>query len=244
MSIKLMSLVWDDHTGELNGIEKAILVKLADHSSDDGMRIFPSLDKLSLDTGFNRRTIIRHLKTLEDKKRIKIIKRKKGVINISNSYKINVDLLQKYAAKSSVDKMPKASVYETLGVVSNRHGGSVCESPDPSIKPILYNLNDPNTRARKANTSVDKPKKKGASVGITQDHCPETRQSIVRKPEPLALIKQIEKEKLSQTPEMRAIGEQSLKAVKSILPKAINDSNRIGSRGRVKRVVNDKFEAL
>jgi DNA-binding transcriptional regulator YhcF (GntR family) len=139
--MKLMTLVWEDHTGELTGIEKAILLKLADHSSEDGRRIFPSLDTVSNHTGFSRSTVIRTLKTLEEKKRIRRTKRRKGIAYMSNSYIINVNLLHKKAEISRVDKLKKGSVRETLGVVSERHQGSVRETPDPSHDPSLRNNN-------------------------------------------------------------------------------------------------------
>ncbi len=104
MSIKLMSLIWEDHTGELTGIEKAILLKLADHSSEDGMRIYPSFETLALNTGFGLRTIARNIKSLQDKGRIRRIRRRKKGVQTSNCYRINIKILEEKSKKSDVDK--------------------------------------------------------------------------------------------------------------------------------------------
>ena len=65
-----MTLIWQDHTGELTGIEKAVLLKMADHAADNGTQIFPSIKTLALDTGFSEKTVRRAINTLIEKKRL------------------------------------------------------------------------------------------------------------------------------------------------------------------------------
>lgn len=68
MSIKLMNLIWSDNTGRLNGIETAILLKMADHAADDGSSIYPSLTTLCKTTKFSKSAVTRSIKSLIDKR--------------------------------------------------------------------------------------------------------------------------------------------------------------------------------
>lgn len=130
MSIKLMAMVWDDHSGNLTGIEKSILLRLADFAADNGTQIFPSLTTISQDTSHSRSTVIRTLQALESKKYIKKTNRQKNVTNITNLYRIDID------------KLKKGSITVTPGVVSHRHQGSVTVTPDPSIDPSHRSINN------------------------------------------------------------------------------------------------------
>ena len=146
MSIKVMSSIWDDHSGLLTGIEKAILLRLADFGSDSGVDIWPGKSKLSKDTGFSPETIKRVLRSLSNKKIISIKHRKKDVtndINDTNLYTINVDLFDKnkpgdpkpiVGVGSVRPRVTVGSIRPPGGVCETLQGG-VCETPDP----LLYN---------------------------------------------------------------------------------------------------------
>ena len=56
-----MSQVWES---ALPPSEKYVLLALADHSRDDGTRIYPSVKTVCRKTGFSRRTVQRHINTL------------------------------------------------------------------------------------------------------------------------------------------------------------------------------------
>lgn len=66
MSIKVMTAVWELEEG-LTGIEKAILLKLADYGSNSGHSIYPGLRTLERKTSFHRNTIIKSIKSLQQK---------------------------------------------------------------------------------------------------------------------------------------------------------------------------------
>lgn len=86
MSIKLMNLVWEADNSNLSGIEKAILLRMADFAADDGTSIYPSIGRLEKDTGFKARSIKYSIADLE-KKNILVIVRSYGLLN---HYFINV----------------------------------------------------------------------------------------------------------------------------------------------------------
>lgn len=67
MSNYVMNLIWADESGRLNGTEKAILIKLADHGNDEGLNIHPSIEQLVRSTGFGKTTVVKTLKSLSDK---------------------------------------------------------------------------------------------------------------------------------------------------------------------------------
>lgn len=89
MSNKLMTLVWSNQTENLSLTEVAILVKLADISSDDGTGIWPSISTIAQATKAARRTVIKTLKALGGKgyliKRSRFIKGNQT----SNEYFLN-----------------------------------------------------------------------------------------------------------------------------------------------------------
>lgn len=131
MSIKLMSLIWEDHTGELTGIEKTVLIKMADHAADNGTQIFPSVRRISLDTGFCETAIKDAIKGLVAKKRISKTVRSKKLHHITNLYRIHVAVLEEAANRkkqSKVDK-PVDNAGITEGVGRQTTGGLGARRP-------------------------------------------------------------------------------------------------------------------
>lgn len=124
MAITPMALVWANRT--LSGIQKAILLKLADHGNDQGESIFPSITALSETTGFHRSTVLR---TIEDLVELGILKKKKrrkadGTYT-SNNYKIVLSKLSTNPVDNPVvkkapsrTKRPGGSSRERQGVVA------------------------------------------------------------------------------------------------------------------------------
>jgi hypothetical protein len=105
MSIKLMSLIWEDHTKQLTNPEKSVMTRLADFASDSGESIFPSLNRLADDLSLSRRGVIKIIDSLIEKGYIsKLNRTKENGSNKSNLYTINVEKLESNVDKS-VDKM-------------------------------------------------------------------------------------------------------------------------------------------
>lgn len=133
MSIKLMSLVWQDHTGNLSGIEKAVLLRMADFAADNGTQIFPSVTRIALDTGFSDKSIRRAINSLVEKKYISKTIRSRKTVHISNLYRINTATLSKAVNKPVDNPCIKegGGVTQTPGVGSQRPEGGVTETRDP-----------------------------------------------------------------------------------------------------------------
>ncbi|HEX9888037.1 MAG TPA: helix-turn-helix domain-containing protein, partial [Nitriliruptorales bacterium] len=64
MSIKVMAHVWEL---DLPQREKFVLLALADHADDHGRDVFPSVAHLAWKTGYDRRSIQRIIRALEDR---------------------------------------------------------------------------------------------------------------------------------------------------------------------------------
>jgi DNA-binding transcriptional ArsR family regulator len=58
--------------GDLNDPEFRVLFRLCWHANQTTGEIYPSIDKLATGTGMHKRTVMRHLKALEDKKYIEV----------------------------------------------------------------------------------------------------------------------------------------------------------------------------
>jgi DNA-binding PadR family transcriptional regulator len=186
VSIKLMSLIWEENNGFLNGIEKAILIRLADFGSDNGKDIFPGKNRLTLDTGFSISTVKRTLSDLEAKKIITITTRKENDKNITNLYSIDVELLKKLAELKTVDKSKVGGSDRTQGRVTVNPGGRVRVNPDP-----LHNNHYINNNSKPKIKSVDKSQtissEKESSVVVILDKelealklCEQDRVNIIR----------------------------------------------------------------
>ncbi len=105
MSIRLMSLVWQDHTGTLTGIEKAVLLRMADFAADNGTQIFPTIKRIAADIGFSETAVKDAIKNLVKKKYISKTIRTSKAVHISNLYRINTTTLN----NATVDKPVKKS---------------------------------------------------------------------------------------------------------------------------------------
>lgn len=91
MSIKNMNLVWNlDKTG-LTGTHVSILVRLASLGNDDGDSIYPSYNRIALDIGISRQSVIENINQLELKN---FISKSSSNNGSTNQYKMNVPLLE------------------------------------------------------------------------------------------------------------------------------------------------------
>src|SRR5437899_3034472 len=65
MSVKVMALVWDAHQQLKRPTATFVMLVLADHASDDGTGIWPSVDRLAPRTRLSTRHVQRTLRCLE-----------------------------------------------------------------------------------------------------------------------------------------------------------------------------------
>lgn len=95
MSIHLMSLVWEVKFP--THVQKLVMLKLADHSSDDGESIFPAVATLAYQIGCDERSVQRATKAIEGCGLIRKVHHGGRGAKDTNRYEIDVDLLIKLA---------------------------------------------------------------------------------------------------------------------------------------------------
>ena len=134
MSIKVMCLIWKDHTGLLTGIEKSVLLRLADFAADDGSSIYPGYSRLVKDTGFSARTIQNTMNSLIGKGIIKKVRKEDPKTHRAAVFFINVDRIGRDAPEEEVHP----TAYDTPGAGDAR-GGGAGDALQPSLKTIIKN---------------------------------------------------------------------------------------------------------
>src|SRR4028119_1001522 len=92
MSIKLMNQVWEL---DLSHDKQNILIAMADHANDDGVNCFPGVDYLAWKCGYDRRSIQRILRLLEDDGLISPLAFPEGGRGHATEYKIDVTRAKK-----------------------------------------------------------------------------------------------------------------------------------------------------
>lgn len=141
MSIKLMSLVWDN--GPNDATQRFVLLALADRANDQGGSCYPSILELSKKCAMSQRTVIRAIDALVEGEFL-VRKRHKSR---SNSYTIIVDRLRPSELVSDnlspivSDKLSHREVTDWHMVsdnlspqyVTDCHVTSDTVSPDPSV---------------------------------------------------------------------------------------------------------------
>ena len=100
----------------LKANEKLVAWALQEYADKQG-KCFPSLQRIADDIGISKSTVIRSLKVLEQKGFLKRQYRK----DQSNVYELDY----------SVDKYEISRCQRDTGVVSERHWGGVCVTPEP-----------------------------------------------------------------------------------------------------------------
>ena len=135
MSIYLMSVVW---TLDLPRHVVFFLLTLADHASDDGTNIYPSIRYLSWKTGYSERQIQRLLKILLQEGILRILV--EATHDFPNHYQMNLEFCKK---KLPFDRGDKKSPHirgdkQFRQVVTNVVGrGDTIPSPKPPIETSL-----------------------------------------------------------------------------------------------------------
>lgn len=147
MSIKLMDQVFKNETLDAN--KKLIMLALADNANDEGF-CYPSINTIVKKTSLSNKTVIKHIKELEEKELLLSKKRnsklnEKGggrlstiyiVFPLENIQKLDEDLLRKFDLKrgQSVEATPPSQSVTSPLVLG---GQSVEATPKPS--PSLFN---------------------------------------------------------------------------------------------------------
>lgn len=156
MSFRLAVEAFDAKVG--NPLRKLVLLKLADQANDEGL-CWPSYETVAKACEVDRRSVIRHIKKLEEDGflRVEKVYDKEAKKNKSNRYHLTVSNGVK---KSLVTESHHPSDRESLLGSVTESPPSVTESPKPineSInKPINESINESRT-TKKKKVAVEKP---------------------------------------------------------------------------------------
>lgn len=151
MSFRLAVEAFDAKVG--NPLRKLVLLKLADQANDDGL-CWPSYETVAKACEVDRRSVIRHIKKLEEDGflRIERVYDKKAKKNKSNRYHLTISngdikSLVTESHHPSDRELPPGSVTESLG--------SVTKSPKPISEPInIQPINESNTNVNEVINSI------------------------------------------------------------------------------------------
>jgi hypothetical protein len=97
MSFKLYELVWGIKPGFLTVTEKFVLVRLAGFANEDGSSVYPSIKRVSEETGASISAVQRAIKALLHKNVLFLVK--SFTSRKPNSYQIDIGLLKHLAEK-------------------------------------------------------------------------------------------------------------------------------------------------
>lgn len=92
MSIKVMTAVFDRYPN--GGGEMLLALALADHASDDGTRVFPSVQALSEKTRQSERTVQYQLRRMEEMGWLILVGAGNGGRSMSREYRISTDWIK------------------------------------------------------------------------------------------------------------------------------------------------------
>ncbi|MGO2018775.1 MULTISPECIES: helix-turn-helix domain-containing protein [unclassified Psychrobacter] len=145
MSFRMVAQAFDMRVG--NPLRKMVLIKLADQANDDGC-CWPSYDSLSHACEVSKRSVIDHIKWLEEKDFLRIEKRynKEKQKNETNRYHLTLDKAVQFFDKKAKSKAKSVDVgtagaapLSDEGVVQELHQGSAGAAPGSAAaapKPI------------------------------------------------------------------------------------------------------------
>lgn len=86
MSIKVMSMVFDRYPS--GGMERLLALAMADHASDDGTRIWPSVDELARKTMQSRSSVQRQIRRMVETGWLIQVRSATGRPGVTNEYRI------------------------------------------------------------------------------------------------------------------------------------------------------------
>lgn len=151
MCHNIAQAVWDYSGDDLDGVQTAVLSRMGWYAAWDGTAIYPSLNTLSKQIKFNRRTVIRAVDHLIKNNFITLHSKANCALHQANHYRINFEKLSMpipfemahlYKTKKTNKRSP--SVTESLGAsVTESPGASVTESPN---KQLIKTINKDNNK--------------------------------------------------------------------------------------------------
>lgn len=152
MSIKLMSLVWDNFPGA--GSELLVMLKFADYANDAGDNIYPSVNTMARHTRLSESQARRVIHSLIDDGWIVVVGNAAGgAPGTTREYRMNVQRLLQLPLTPGADATPRMGATPSTHARDGSHGCArrvAPMTPDPSISTIDPSVPLTPTRARKA----------------------------------------------------------------------------------------------
>ena len=174
MSFRLAVEAFDAKVG--NPLRKLVLLKLADQANDDGL-CWPSYETIAKACEVDRRSVIRHIKKLEEDSflRIEKVYDKEAKKNKSNRYHLTI---AKGVKKSLVTESHHPSDRESPLDSGTESPPSDTESPKPIIESISKSINE---AEGKKNSDANAKKAKDSNAEFVVNWQPPTRETMEAK---------------------------------------------------------------
>lgn len=182
MSVRIMSAVFDRYPN--GGSEMLLALALADHASDDGTRVYPSVQALADKTRQSVRTVQYQIRRMQDIGWLLLVNEGNGGRSLNNEYRISGDWLKganiapfqkaaKVDAELSETMTPKgcnlthervqpvAPIKELKGAISRTKGCNLTYERVQPVAPAIYNHREPSqpliksTRKRATPSTLD-----------------------------------------------------------------------------------------
>ena len=134
MSVKVMSAVFDRYPH--GGGEMLLALALADHASDDGTRVFPSVKALSEKTRQSERIVQYQLRRMEDLGWLVLVGAGNGGRSMSREYRISLDWI-KGADIAPFQKGANDDIKGATDDIKGANGGTKgCNPRQERVQPI------------------------------------------------------------------------------------------------------------
>jgi hypothetical protein len=163
MSVKVMSAVFDRYPN--GGGEMLLALALADHSSDDGSRIYPSIKHLAAKTRQAERSVQYQLRRMEEAGWLTLVNSGNGGRNQHREYQISIEWIK----GAEIAPFPKGATDGVKGATDDAKG---CNPQQERVQPVApaYNHQGTIKEPSKKNTRAEALSiPDGVSVQVWED---------------------------------------------------------------------------
>lgn len=161
MSIRVMTAVFDRYPN--GGGEMLLALALADHSHDDGTRIYPSIKQLAEKTRQSERTTQYQLRRMEESGWLILVNAGNGGRKMHREYRISPDWLN----GADIAPIKKGAIHDGKGATDDKKG---CKPQQERVQPVApaYNHHrtviEPSVNHQEQTDGFDEPESKSSSA--------------------------------------------------------------------------------
>lgn len=127
MSVKVMTAVFDRYPN--GGGEMLLALALADHASDDGSRVYPSIKALAEKTRQSERSVQYQLRRMQEAGWLILVSAGNGGRSMSSEYRISLDWIK----GAEIAPFQKGAIDDEKGAIQNTKG---CNPQQKRVQPI------------------------------------------------------------------------------------------------------------